>query len=414
MLQPNLHQNSDHARTGWRSVDTRLDVMQMAAALRHQDGLVVLDSADETPGARSFVTASPVRLLRGTLQRDWELVTNELHAHAGQGGGLYGWVGFDGEFVLGVYPHVLVYDHDSREWSEHGNLSTRLNPAPPSSGTPPVLEFRPWVDHPAFVDSVRQAQEYIKAGDIYQVNLAYPWVADWPAGADALAFYEKLRAVSPAPYAGFMDLAGTRLFSSSPECFLHMRGREILTRPIKGTRPRIAHDEARDQASASALAASSKEHAELLMITDLERNDLGQVCEYGSIAVPELAAVKCFAQVFHLISTVTGRLRPDMDHARAFRACFPGGSITGAPKKRALEIIAELEPHARGIYTGAMGYLGFDGESQFNIIIRTAVQQGDRITFHVGAGIVADSVPELEHEETLHKAAGLLEAAAGG
>jgi len=167
---------------------------------------------------------------------------------------------------------------------------------------------------------------------------------------------------------------------------------------------------AEDKASARALTASAKERAELLMITDLERNDLGQVCKYGSISVPELAAVESFAQVFHLVSTVQGTLRAEVDHAAAFKACFPGGSISGAPKKRALEIIAELERHPRGLYTGAIGYFGFNGQSQFNIVIRTAVQQGDTISFHAGAGIVADSVPELEYEETLHKASGLLKA----
>lgn len=386
-----------------------LTPVQVAAALRHLKGLVFLDSVDGPPGARSFVTAEPLRVLHGNIDRDWTLVARELQDHAGEPGGLYGWVGFDGEFVLGVYPHVLIYDHDTARWSENGELSSRLKPA--ASGASPVLDFRPQVPRGAFVQAVEQAQEFIKAGDIYQVNLAHPWVADWPAGADAFAFYENLRRVSPAPYAGFMELAGTCLLSSSPECFLHMRGREILTRPIKGTRPRIIHDRQQDKASETALAASSKEHAELLMITDLERNDLGRVCEYGSISVPELAVVERFAQVFHLVSTVTGTLRDGTGHAEAFRACFPGGSITGAPKKRALEIISGLEPHPRGIYTGAMGCLGFSGESQFNIIIRTAVQQGSRISFHVGAGIVADSVPELEYEETLHKAAGLLAAA---
>ena len=412
MLQPNLPKNSEPPRYGWRSVDIPLTVMQVASALRHLGGLVVLDSSSSsTPGARSLVTAAPERVLSGHMDRDWALVSDELNARAGTGGGLFGWVGFDGHFNLGIHTHALQLDHGTGLWSECGTLSSQLRPM--DLGHCPVLSFHPLVSRTSFVDAVRKAQEYIKAGDIYQVNLAHPWSAPWPTDADPLAFYEKLRSVSPAPYAAYMELAGTRLFSSSPECFLQMHGREIQTRPIKGTRPRIAHDRERDKASESALAASPKEHAELLMITDLERNDLGQVCEFGSIAVPELAAVERFAQVFHLVSTVTGRLRQGVSHTDAFRACFPGGSITGAPKKRAREIIAELEPHPRGIYTGALGYFGFDGESQFNIIIRTAVQQGSQISFHVGAGIVADSVPEHEYEETLHKAAGLLSAAGG-
>ena len=262
-----------------------------------------------------------------------------------------------------------------------------------------------------YVRSVRSAQDYIAAGDIYQVNIAHPLVAPWPEKASAFGFYRRLRSVSPAPFAAFLDLDGTRIMSSSPECFLKINGREIETQPIKGTRPRFPHDLARDEASARELVASKKEMAELLMITDLERNDLGQVCEFGSVHVPALAAVESFAQVFHLISTVRGRLREGIDHASAFRACFPGGSISGAPKKRALEIIAELEPHPRGLYTGAIGYFGFGGESQFSIAIRTAIQQGGQIQFHAGAGIVADSVPELEYEETMHKASGILRAA---
>jgi len=259
---------------------------------------------------------------------------------------------------------------------------------------------------------VEHAQRYISAGDIYQVNLSYPWHASWPQDADALALYLKLRAVSPAPHAAFMKLAGTTVLSASPELFLRMQGSRIATRPIKGTRPRFANDPARDAAAVRELTASPKERAELLMITDLERNDLGQVCEFGSVAVPELWRVESFAQVFHLVSTVTGTLRPHVDHVDAFRACFPGGSITGAPKKRASEIISELEPHPRGLYTGAIGWFGFDGRSQWNIAIRTAVQKDDQISFHVGSGIVADSIPQHEYEETLHKAAGILAAAA--
>jgi para-aminobenzoate synthetase component 1 len=263
----------------------------------------------------------------------------------------------------------------------------------------------------AYVQAVERAQDYIAAGDIYQVNLAQSWRAAWPPEADALALYARLREISPSPYGAFVELADTRIISSSLESFLHMDGRTITTRPIKGTRPRFPEDEARDRQSARDLVNSPKERAELLMITDLLRNDLGMVCEFGSIHVPDLARVESFAQVFHLVSTVTGTLRSEADHATAFRACFPGGSITGAPKKRACEIISELEPHPRGIYTGALGYFGFNGESEFNIVIRTAVQQGDSIAIHAGAGIVADSVPDLEYEETLHKASGLLRAA---
>jgi anthranilate/para-aminobenzoate synthase component I len=188
-----------------------------------------------------------------------------------------------------------------------------------------------------------------------------------------------------------------------------MSGSQIISRPIKGTRPRAA-DPTRDAQLAYELQTSAKELAELVMITDLLRNDLGKVCEYGSVQVPELAKLEKFAQVQHLVSTIEGRLKQDVTHFAAFASCFPGGSITGAPKFRAMEIIDELEPISRGPYCGAIGYLGFNRESQLNIAIRTAICAQGKIHFNVGAGIVADSIPEMEYEETLAKAAGFLAA----
>jgi para-aminobenzoate synthetase component 1 len=220
-----------------------------------------------------------------------------------------------------------------------------------------------------------------------------------------------LRDISPAPFSAFMRLENTTVLSSSPELFLQMSGNAVRTRPIKGTRPRH-HDPAVDEKSAYDLLTSPKEIAELIMITDLERNDLGQVCDFASVRTTELLKLERFAQVFHLVSTIEGSLRPNIDHLDALAACFPGGSISGAPKKRALEIILELEPIPRGLYTGAIGYIGANGESQFNIAIRTAmIEANRRAHFHVGAGIVADSDPEREYQETLDKAAGILRAA---
>ena len=197
--------------------------------------------------------------------------------------------------------------------------------------------------------------------------------------------------------------------SSSPELFLRLSGSHIQTRPIKGTRPRGA-DPTRDAQLAYELQTSAKELAELVMITDLLRNDLGKVCEFGSVQTPELARLERFAQVQHLVSTVEGRLRKDVTHLAALASCFPGGSITGAPKFRAMEIIDELEPVARGPYCGCHGYLGFNRESQLSITIRTAICKDGLAHFNVGAGIVADSNPEAEYEETLAKAAGFLAA----
>jgi para-aminobenzoate synthetase component 1 len=283
-----------------------------------------------------------------------------------------------------------------------------------------------------FLSAVERAQGYIQAGDIYQVNLSQRLAVQlprWgeapdepphfsvgtargyarPTGISGWELFQRLAAVSPAPFSAFLDCDDFQLASSSPELFLRLSGSHILTRPIKGTRPRHT-DPTRDAQLAYELQSSPKELAELVMITDLLRNDLGKVCEFGSVQTPELARLEKFAQVQHLVSTVEGRLRRDVTHLAALAAGFPGGSITGAPKFRAMEIIDELEPLARGPYTGALGYLGFNRESQLSIIIRTAICRGRMAYFQVGAGIVADSHPEAEYEETLAKAAGFLAA----
>jgi para-aminobenzoate synthetase component 1 len=258
-----------------------------------------------------------------------------------------------------------------------------------------------------FISKVEMAQKYIRAGDIYQVNLSQRLTVQ--CGFTGWEMFEKLSAVSPAPFSALLDCGDFEIASSSPEQFLRLSGSHIITRPIKGTRSRDA-DLTRDAQLAYELQTSAKELAELVMITDLLRNDLGKVCEYGSVQVPELAKLEKFAQVQHLVSTVEGRLRSDVTHFAAFASCFPGGSITGAPKFRAMEIIDELEPVLRGPYCGAMGYLGFNRESQLNIAIRTAICKDGVAHFNVGAGIVADSNPAAEYEETLAKARGFLAA----
>jgi para-aminobenzoate synthetase component 1 len=258
-----------------------------------------------------------------------------------------------------------------------------------------------------FVSKVETAQRYIRAGDIYQVNLSHRLTAQ--VGFTGWELFEKLSAVSPAPFSAYLDCGDFQIASSSPEQFLRLSGSQIVTRPIKGTRPRDA-DATRDAQLAYELQTSAKELAELVMITDLLRNDLGKVCEFGSVQVPELATLEKFAQVQHLVSTVEGRLRNDVTHFAAFASCFPGGSITGAPKFRAMEIIDELEPLSRGPYCGAIGYLGFNRESQLNIAIRTAICKDGVAHFNVGAGIVADSDPAAEYEETLAKARGFFAA----
>lgn len=258
-----------------------------------------------------------------------------------------------------------------------------------------------------FVKRVRKAQDYIRRGHIYQVNLAQRLsVKGQQEGWD---LYTALSEASPAPFSAYLDCGEFELVSSSPELFLRMSGRGVQTRPIKGTRGRSG-DPDTDARLMCELQTSGKEMAELVMITDLLRNDLARVCEFGSVQVPELARLERYAQVQHLVSTVEGRLRPGVTHFGAFASCFPGGSITGAPKFRAMEIIDELEPVARGPYTGALGYLGFNRESQLSIVIRTAIREPNGVHYYTGAGIVADSVPEAEYEETLLKAKGFLAA----
>jgi para-aminobenzoate synthetase component 1 len=258
-----------------------------------------------------------------------------------------------------------------------------------------------------FLGCVQRAQNFIRHGDIYQVNLSQRLVA--PAAPSAWNLFQRLSAVSPAPFSAYFQAGDFQIVSSSPELFLRLSGSHIQTRPIKGTRPRSA-DLTRDAQLTFELQTSPKELAELVMITDLLRNDLGRVCEFGSIQVPELARLERYPQVQHLVSTVEGRLRTRVTHFSALAACFPGGSVTGAPKIRAMEIIDQLEPVSRGPYTGAIGYLGFNRESQLSILIRAAVCKAPLAYFHVGAGIVADSIPEAEYDETLAKAAGFFSA----
>jgi para-aminobenzoate synthetase component 1 len=291
-----------------------------------------------------------------------------------------------------------------RDWPELVALFSDPAPARAPAWTAqaaPVSDLA-WPDYrAAFV----RAQRYIDAGDCYQVNLTQRYAAR--VGGSRWGLYRALREANPAPFGAYLNLPGMQVLSSSPERFIELRGDRVATRPIKGTRPR-GHDPASDLRLADELAASAKDRAETLMIVDLLRNDLGKVCVTGSVEVPGLFEVESFANVHHLVSTVTGRLAPGRDGIDLLRATFPGGSITGAPKRRAMAIIDELEPHRRGVYCGAIGYLGFDGAMDTSIAIRTLVSRGDEVSFGVGGGIVADSVAEAEYQECLDKAAPLL------
>ncbi|MES2438625.1 MAG: aminodeoxychorismate synthase component I [Verrucomicrobiota bacterium] len=393
-----------------------LSPVEVAGRLRHLGGLVFFDSAGNFPSGNtrpiSVIAASPTHVFRGNIHHPADL--ENLRTALAQGpkpggdqgfpvGGLCGWVGYEGDFVFGDYPEMLVYSHGDHTWWESGQLSTRLVAEAPA-GSAEISQFTPLASREKFITGVARIKEWIAAGHIYQANLSQSFAAE--VAGELFSLYETLREASPAPMAAYLDLDGREILSSSPETFLKISGRGIETRPIKGTRPRFA-DPDEDRRSAYELQTSSKEIAELVMITDLLRNDLGQVCEFGSVEVAEMLRLETLAQVHHLVSTVTGTLRPDTDVLSALAACFPGGSITGAPKKRAMEIIRELEDAPRGIYCGAIGWIGYNGESSLNIAIRTLVRSGNRLTYQVGAGIVADSDPEKEYEETLHKAAGI-------
>jgi len=258
------------------------------------------------------------------------------------------------------------------------------------------------------LDAVARVIEYVYAGDIFQANLSQRLEA--PLAGTPFELYRRLRQRNPAPFAAYLAFGDVVVVSSSPERFLCVdAGRRVETRPIKGTRPRGVGPE-HDAALALALAESDKDRAENVMIVDLLRNDLSRVCQPGTVRVPELFALEHYQTVHHLVSTVVGELAPELDALDLLRAAFPGGSITGAPKVRAMQIIAELEPTQRGVYCGSIGYLSATGALDSSIVIRTYLVVGRDVYFQVGGGIVADSDPEQEYRETLDKARGLIAA----
>jgi aminodeoxychorismate synthase component I len=356
---------------------------------------VLLDSALGTPGSQSLLGFAPRATLRGHLPeigilQDWL----EQGARDFPEGGLMGWVSYEGEFCFGAYEKI-------HRWRVGGG---RDEPVPTAEFT---LQLQPEWSEEKFVAGVERIQEYIAAGDIYQACLCYPWSGSWQG--DPWALYRRWRALSPAPYAAYLHGGDRTILSASPELFLSLEGSIIRTRPIKGTRRRggNAAEEARLRTE---LLSSEKERAELLMITDLERNDLGRICRTGSVQVEDLFSLETYSHVLHLVSTIRGELQPGLSHPAALAACSPGGSITGAPKLRAMEILRELERRPRGVYTGSIGWFGCNGESGFNIAIRTLEIRHGRATYGTGSGIVADSDPAAEWIETHTKATGILAA----
>jgi para-aminobenzoate synthetase component 1 len=403
------------------------------------------------PAGRTVVEADPFELLRSLMSR------HHLPRRPGLPsllGGAVGYFGYDlgrlleslpatnpvdealPELDVGFYDWILAADHASGEgWliatglpagtetaarARLAEIEARLeapvelSKGPEGSeevrgGSPP--QFRSNVRRGDYLETVRRAKEYIAAGDIYQVNLSHRLEAkvEQPSGGRAWPLYERLRAVSPVPHGAYLDLGDVVVLSASPERFLRLDRERVETRPIKGTRPRgKTPDE--DEVMRTGLLCSEKDRAENLMIVDLLRNDLGKVCRVGSVRVPELFGLEGYSSVWHLVSTVTGELRPGVGAVDLLRACFPGGSVTGCPKIRAMEIIEELEPVRRGVYCGAIGYLSFTGAMDTSIAIRTLVLSSDRMHLQVGGAVVADSDPESEYAETLAKGRAVLNA----
>jgi para-aminobenzoate synthetase component 1 len=438
------------------------EVVQRFADRPH---LLFLDSAREHPtlGRYSYLTADPPLWLMAkdddvrlngrpidsdplALLDDWlvRYRTETLPLLPPFQGGVAGLFGYDlchrierlprprfdefrvPDLAVGLYDWVIAFDNvQKRAWQISSSWRQASRPAVRPGrpgGLPPRIpreQLCPQYAHPAAPDlysdfdrpgylrAVRHALDYIEAGDCFQVNLSQRLLT--PARLKPLHLYEKLRRCNPAPFAGYFDLGEFAVLSASPERFLRVTDGWVETRPIKGTRPR-GHTPAEDAAAAAELLRSAKDRAENVMIVDLLRNDLGRVCRYGTVRVPELCRLESYPFVHHLVSQVCGQLCEDRTRVDLLRAAFPGGSVTGAPKVRVMEIIAELEPTARGPYCGSLGFLGLDGSMDCNLLIRTITQGRGWVQFPVGGGVVAESTPEAEYAETLHKAAGLLRA----
>ncbi|GAB4526586.1 MAG: aminodeoxychorismate synthase component I [Anaerolineales bacterium] len=331
--------------------------------------------------------------------------------------------------VLGFYDVVLAFDLvKERAWVLASGWPAEEDASRQRRAAARASQMLAWLDAPAplnavatiphipvprsdfsrqtYQQAVARVREYILAGDIFQANLSQRFSAPVPDGYPVDTLYRRLRMQNPAPYAGYFHFGDGVIASASPERFLRLDAGSVDTRPIKGTRPRGSTPQ-EDRSLAAELLASEKDRAENTMIVDLLRNDLSRVCAPGTVHVPRLCGLESYATVHHLVSTVNGALEPGRDALDLLMAAFPGGSITGAPKIRAMEIIAALEPHPRGAYCGSLGYVAFDGDMDTSILIRTLVFAGGRVFFSAGGGVVADSDPQAEYRETLDKARAL-------
>jgi para-aminobenzoate synthetase component 1 len=399
----------------------------MAALLTRGDSTKV-----QSNGGAYISSADPFDLLRQQL-----LPMAERDPGIPFGGGAIGYIGYDfgrrlerlpqlveddeqlPELAVGIYDWALVVDHHQhrsflvgqgrdpltrRKWQK---LVHRFR-APAKVVTREAFRVLEKIvsnmDQQRYAEAYQRIKHYIREGDCYQVNLARRFTVA-TAGEPWLA-YQRLRQINPAPFSAYLNIPDVQVLSTSPERFLRVVDSQVETRPIKGTRSRVA-DPLLDRQLAESLCRSPKDRAENLMIVDLLRNDISKNCAKGTVKVPKLFELQSFATVHHLVSTITGRLISDRDALHLLRDCFPGGSITGAPKLRAMQIIEQLETHRRGVYCGCIGYLGFDGAMDTNIAIRTLVHAGGRMSFWAGGGVVADSSMEGEYQESIDKVVSL-------
>jgi para-aminobenzoate synthetase component 1 len=340
-------------------------------------------------------------------------------------GGAIGYIGYDtvrlwediGQFshrdvdipdiYLLFYNDVIVYDHFLDRVYKFGRPDQDI--IDKSHQTYSKADIKPDLSREKFLEMIGKAKEYISCGDIYQANISQRFHTE--ADVNGWDIYKHLRDINPSPFAGYMNLDGLEIISCSPERLVRVQGDKIETRPIAGTYPRGRNTE-EDKILADRLVLNPKERAEHIMLVDLERNDLGKVCKYGSINVDESMVVETYSHVHHIVSNVSGTVCNNVSQMDILKAVFPGGTITGCPKIRCMQIIDELEPVRRNVYTGSMGWIGYNGNMDLNIAIRTIVKKGRNAYFNVGAGIVADSIPEKEYNETLHKAGAMIEALA--
>lgn len=321
------------------------------------------------------------------------------------------------EMAVGIYEWAVIVDHhqqksylvghcEQQKWQDLIQQFSHKQTSQDHHGFKVVGQIKSNMDRDFYVRAFNRIKHYLKEGDCYQVNLAQRFVAG--CEGDPWTAYQTLRKLNAAPFSCYLNLPEVQILSSSPERFLKLTDSVVETKPIKGTRPR-KQDYTEDQQQIKNLEASSKDRAENLMIVDLLRNDISKTCKSGSVKVPVLFDVESYATVHHLVSTVTGILADDQHALDLLKSCFPGGSITGAPKIRSMEVIEELEPNRRGVYCGAIGYIGFNGNMDTNIAIRTLVHSEHTIRFWAGGGIVNDSVAEEEYQESFDKAAAMLD-----